>query len=63
MKKLLSKIFRPRVLTTLGVPVVVAAIAWVGGYNFDSRGEGEAAGLTFAVALMWLFWTFPAWDE
>lgn len=52
-----------RNLATAAGPVVVAVMAWLGGYNFDSRGFWPAWGFGVCVAYMVWQWSAPWWKE
>ena len=50
-----------RIGATLAVPAVSAAVAWVGGYDFDERGFWQAYALAFVLFFMALVWLYPGW--
>jgi hypothetical protein len=50
-----------RILTTAAVPCFFAALAWVAGYDFDSRGIGPAYLMVLVSFVTVMVWIFP-WD-
>jgi hypothetical protein len=50
-----------RIACTAAVPVFAAALAWVGGYDFDVRGFWPAWGLLSTVLVCFWVWFCPTW--
>jgi hypothetical protein len=52
-----------RMKWSLGLAAIVPVVAWLGGYNFDSRGFG-AVMCSVGVAFVFVAtWTFPGWPD
>lgn len=52
-----------RALYTLAAPAFCASLAWVGGYDFDTRGIGPAYLFFIAGFCAVVVWSYPGWDE
>ena len=50
-----------RICATLAVAAVSAAVAWVGGYDFDERGFWPAWSLVMVLFFSFLVWCYPGW--
>ena len=54
---------KQRIAAALAVPCTFALVAWVGGYDFDTRGFGPAYTLFMCIAATLFVWFFPGWED
>lgn len=52
-----------RIAVTAFVPVFAAAVAWIGGYDFDSHGFWQAYALIVCVFACIAVWFAPWWKD
>lgn len=53
---------KTRIATTVAVPVVMAAAAWIGGYDFDTRGFMPAYTFLLGIGACLAVWFWPGWE-
>lgn len=52
-----------RIICTIAAVALVSALAWVGGFDFNERGEAAVIVSMFAVFAAAFVYGYPGWDK
>lgn len=52
-----------QIISTVLTPVLIALTAWIGGYDFDSRGLSEAYTFVVTIVATAAVWLYPGWMD